>query len=265
MLHPRACLLWSLTWAGMLCVPSGSWQTLCPDTVTWDGAGMLCVSDGKGETPCPSLVPLVHRHLCQDGARMLHVPNWNRGTQHRASCALSPATSQGWDAPCSQRELGDPAPQGRATCTPSPRRAGMLRIPAGPLCPGSCPRSVCNQPRSRVRPGPVPAPAWKRGSGSAGSQSRGAQPGERPRERERGGGPCPARSWGTRHPWGHGDTAPPWPGCSSSCSSRLWAARPSRAGGRRRGTMEQTVTPAPRDPLPAWDPLPTGVWARGRA
>lgn len=169
-MHPRACLLWSLTWAGMLCVPSGIWQTLCPDTVTWDGAGMLCVSDGNGETPCPSVVPLVHHHLCQDGARMLHVPNWNRGTQHRASCALSPATSQGWDAPCSQRELGDPAPQGRATCTPSPRRAGMLRIPAGPLCPGSCPRSVCNQPRSRGRARCQPHPG-KGGAGAPGARA----------------------------------------------------------------------------------------------
>ncbi|XP_041901065.1 uncharacterized protein LOC121672487 [Corvus kubaryi] len=132
------------------------------------------------------------------GCSMFPTGTGARSTVPPVLCHLRPGS-----APCSQRELGDAAPQGRAACTPSPRRAGVLRIPAGPLCPGWCPRSVCNQPRSRVRPGPVPAPAWKRGSGSRGSQSRGAQPGERPRERERGGGSVlgDATAPGTR---GHG-------------------------------------------------------------
>lgn len=176
---------------------------------------MLCVESGG---LCPTAVS------CTLSPRVGLCSRWEWGDtvrQHGATicarmgpgCSVFPAGTVGpcllcfvtCDQPArhSQRELGSPAPRGRAACTPSRRRAGTLRIPAGTVCPGSCPRSVCNQPRSRVRPGPVPAPAWKRGSGSGGGQSRGAQPGERRRQRERGGGTCPARPRGTPHP---GDT-----------------------------------------------------------
>ncbi|XP_039418283.1 collagen alpha-1(I) chain-like [Corvus cornix cornix] len=249
----------------MLCVPSGIWPTLCPNTVTWDGAGMglgcSAFPTGMGKHRAPAWCHLCSS-LCRDGAGMLHVPNWNRGTQHRASCALSPAARQCSVFPAG---TGDAAPQGRAACTPSPRRAGVLRIPAGPLCPGWCPRSVCNQPRSRVRPGPVPAPAWKRGSGSRRSQSRGAQPGERPR---RGSGEA-ARCWGRDSPGDagtrprHGPAAPaPAPRRSGLCSQAgpaaggggRWSRRPESLGEGLRQPDSGPGTTGVRHHVPAAEP-----------
>uniref|UniRef100_A0A803WG39 Uncharacterized protein n=1 Tax=Ficedula albicollis TaxID=59894 RepID=A0A803WG39_FICAL len=212
--------------------------------------------------------------LGQYGVGILNVPNGNGGTLHPSTVPHVPGWDQ--DAPCSQLEQGHTAPcllcfvtcdQPVLGCStfppglvsavclqsaPEPRAAGPAASPrlekgererdqpvlgCSTFPPGLV-SAVCLQSAPEPRAaGPAASPRLEKGSGSGGSQSRGAQPGERPRQRERGGGTCPARPWGTAH---LGDTGT-WPGCSPSCSSRLWAARPGRAGGRRRGTMERMV------------------------
>ncbi|XP_054149145.1 uncharacterized protein LOC128948450 isoform X2 [Melozone crissalis] len=163
-------------------------------SVTSGGAGS--VPDGNVGTLCPSTVPSLLCHLCQDGTRMLRVPSWNRGTQPPVLCHLPGRSSfpAGTGAPCS------PWP-----CHLHSITAGLGRSAFRRGCvSGLCPRSVCNQPRSRVRPGPVPAPGWSRGSGSGGSQS-----GERSPASGRGSGAgevAPALGRDSS-PGGHGDMA----------------------------------------------------------
>ncbi|XP_058708043.1 uncharacterized protein LOC131585688 [Poecile atricapillus] len=131
--------------AGILCVPSGSWGTVSHRclllSVTSGGAGMLCVPDGNGGL-CPSTCAVLH-HLCQNELRMLRVPGWDRGTQHRASvlCHLRAA------------------------------RAGMLRGPGG-MCVRArvrglfaiIPGAACGRARCQPQPG-------KGGAGAAGARS----------------------------------------------------------------------------------------------
>lgn len=175
MLRPSACLLHSFT--------SG-------------GAGILCVPSGNGGTLCPSTMPAVLCHLCQlsqDGTRMLHVPAGTAGTQHRASCALSPAPSQGWDAPHSHQDCVSGLVC--AVClqsAPEPRAAG----------PDASPRLEKGE---RERREPEPGSAARRAAAAAGA----------------GRWQLPSLALGDSTPWGHGDTALPWPGCSPSCSSWL--------------------------------------------
>lgn len=236
---------------------------LCPlSPALSPGVGLGCSVFPMGmEGHCP---PAWCHHLCQDGTRMLSVPNHNRMTMAPVLCHLRPARAGNLIIPIGNGITPLPGPVPPALHHGP--GAGTLLIPPG-LCPGWCPRSVCNQPRSRVRPGPAPAQPGEKGEREGGRQSRGAQPGER---RERGGDtcqPCPALPGGTPPPWGQGDTAPPWPGCSSCCSWRLWAVRAGRAGGRRRGTMERMVIAAPfplGTPFPLGIPFPPGVWGWGR-
>nr|XP_054500942.1 uncharacterized protein LOC129127971 [Agelaius phoeniceus] len=159
----------------MLHVPNGIWGTLCPS--------------GNVGTLCPSTVP----PLCQDGTRMLRVPNWNGGTQHRASRALSLARTL----------LIPQGNRGRATCTPSPPGRDAPHS-AGAVCPGCVrglfaisPGAACG--RARCQP--------QAGEGGAGAA--GARAGERSPASGRGGGtgevaPALGRDSG---PGGHGDMA----------------------------------------------------------
>ncbi|XP_054149144.1 uncharacterized protein LOC128948450 isoform X1 [Melozone crissalis] len=206
-------------------------------SVTSGGAGS--VPDGNVGTLCPSTVPSLLCHLCQDGTRMLRVPSWNRGTQPPVLCHLPGRSSfpAGTGAPCS------PWP-----CHLHSITAGLGRSAFRRGCvSGLCPRSVCNQPRSRVRPGPVPAPGWSRGSGSGGSQS-----GERSPASGRGSGAgevAPALGRDSS-PGGHGDMARLL--LLLLLAALGCAARP----GRRPAPWDDG---ADGNSLPTLGPLPTGA------
>ncbi|XP_059720235.1 uncharacterized protein LOC132336589 [Haemorhous mexicanus] len=176
--------------AGILCIPSGIWGTLCPTTVSCTlspPVGLGCsVPDGNGGTlhcTVPSLLCL----LCQDGIRMLRVPHWNGGTQHRASRALSPAGTL--LIPSGNRDC--------ATCTPSPPGRDTTHSRRG--CVSGLVSAVCLQSAPEPRAaGPGASPSLEKGE----RERREPEPGSAARRAAAAAGLGRDSS-----PGGHGDMA----------------------------------------------------------
>nr|XP_030143090.3 uncharacterized protein LOC115497622 [Taeniopygia guttata] len=169
----------------MLCVPSGIWGTLCPTAVLCIlsprvGLGCSVFPMGIGGTLCLSTVPPLLCHLCQDGTRMLRVPNWSRGTQHRACCALSPA----------------------GTLLPGAVPPALHpRVPAGAVV--GLVSAVCLQSAPEPREaGPGASPSLEKGE----RERREAEPGSAARRAGRRQLPGPARGTAAPGTRGHGDT-----------------------------------------------------------
>lgn len=238
--------------------PGWGWDALCGIRRTLSHCCLLhSVTSGGAVFPMGvggHCAPARCHHLCQDGTRMLSVPSRNSGTVPAVLCHLRPASSAfpaGTGEPCSPgpcrlhsiTATGRDAPHSRRDCV-----SGLVSA----VCLQSAP-----EPRAA---GPGASPSLEKGE----RERRRPEPGSAARRAAAGAGrwhlPSPAQ--GDTAPWGHGDTAPPWPGCSPSCSSRLWAARPGRAGGRRRGTMEQMVIVTLGTPAPLGTPFPPGCERR---
>ncbi|XP_039571823.1 uncharacterized protein LOC120505416 isoform X2 [Passer montanus] len=127
---------------------------------------------------------------------MLRVPTWNRGHSpvplvlcHLPGRSSIPAAA------------GGPRSRGRATCTPSPRRAGTLGIPPGPCVRARVrrlfaisPGAACGRARCQPQPG-------KGGAGAAGARAGERSAAAAPRRRHL---PCPA---GGQQPQGRGAMA----------------------------------------------------------
>ncbi|XP_039571822.1 transcription initiation factor TFIID subunit 4-like isoform X1 [Passer montanus] len=180
---------------------------------------------------------------------MLRVPTWNRGHSpvplvlcHLPGRSSIPAAA------------GGPRSRGRATCTPSPRRAGTLGIPPGPCVRARVrrlfaisPGAACGRARCQPQPG-------KGGAGAAGARAGERSAAAAPRRRHL---PCPA---GGQQPQGRGAMARLLPVlllAALGCAARRPAAWDGGADGNAQpgpfpaGLGQAPAPGAARGPSPA--------------